>query len=62
VLSSAAPTRGADVIALSEAKIVTVRGEALGQASEACRMHFYQAFLEVLAGRLTLANSRLAAF
>lgn len=62
VISGAAPTRGADVVALTEAKIVTVRGEALGQASEACRMHFYQAFLEVLAGRLALANTRLAAF
>jgi hypothetical protein len=25
-------------------------------------MHFYQSFLEVLAGRLALANARLAAF
>jgi len=60
VISKESQTRGADVVALTEAKIVTVKGEALRQASEACRMHFYQAFLEVLASRLSLANARLA--
>ncbi len=55
------PPRGADVTALTEARLVTVRGEALGQASTACRMHFYQAFLEVLSSRLSQANARLAA-
>jgi len=54
--------RGADVVAMTTADIITVGGEALAQASEACRMHFYQGFLEVLANRLTLANQRLAAF
>ena len=53
--------RGASVIALTEATLACVDGRALEQASEACRMHFYQAFLEVLANRLTLANARLAA-
>ncbi len=62
VISKGTQTRGADVVALTDSKIVTVKGEALRQASEACRMHFYQSFLEVLAGRLTLANQRLAAF
>ena len=62
VISKAQQTRGADVVALTEAKIVTVKGEALKKASETCRMHFYQAFLEVLASRLSLANARLAAF
>jgi len=52
--------RSADIIALSEADIVTIRGEALRHTSEACRMHFYQAFVEVLVGRLNLANQRLA--
>ena len=37
-----------------------VDGAALQQASETCRMHFYQGFLEVLAARLALANARLA--
>ena len=36
--------------------------DALRKASDACRMHFYQSFLEVLASRLALANARLAAF
>jgi serine/threonine protein kinase len=54
--------RGADVIALIESKLVTIRGEALAKASEACRMNFYQSFLSVLASRLALANARLAAF
>lgn len=55
-------TRGADVTALTEATLISIRGEALSRASEACRMHFYQAFLLVLAERLNLANQRLAAF
>ncbi|GBG02495.1 hypothetical protein AZSI13_18220 [Azospira sp. I13] len=62
VIAGGNKTRGADVIALTSAKIVTVKGEALQKASETCRMHFYQSFLEVLAGRLSLANARLAAF
>ena len=62
VISKGLQIRGADVVALTESKIVTVKGEALKKASEACRMHYYQAFLEVLAGRLSLANARLAAF
>ena len=61
VISKSMQTRGADIGALTEAKIVTVKGDALRHASETCRMHFYQAFLEVLANRLALANARLAA-
>lgn len=59
VISKSAQTRSADVVALTASKIVTVKGEALQHASEACRMHFYQAFLEVLTSRLLLANTRL---
>ena len=47
-------------MALTEAKIVRVDGAALQQASETCRMHFYQGFLEVLATRLSVANNRIA--
>lgn len=54
--------RGADVIALTPSNIVTIRRDALDRATESCRMHFYQSFLEVLANRLTLANQRLAAY
>ncbi|MGB0127863.1 MAG: serine/threonine-protein kinase [Rhodocyclaceae bacterium] len=53
--------RQADVIAIGEARIVTIRGEALRRSSDACRMHFYAAFLRVLTNRLAIANSRLAA-
>ncbi|MBL8413772.1 MAG: protein kinase [Propionivibrio sp.] len=55
-------TRGADVVALTQSKILTIKGESLRQASESCRMHFYQSFLDVLSSRLELANARLAAF
>ena len=60
-ISKSMQTRGADITALTEVKIVTVKGDALRHASETCRMHFYQAFLEVMANRLALANARLAA-
>lgn len=61
VIRKGAHTRAADVIALTESKLITIQGEALAKASEACRMHFYQSFLEVLTERLTLANIKLAA-
>jgi hypothetical protein len=40
---------------------MTISGGALRNASDTCRMHFYQSFLGVLAGRLAMANARLAA-
>ncbi|HEX8987116.1 MAG TPA: protein kinase [Rhodocyclaceae bacterium] len=49
--------RSADVVAPSPAKIITISGTALRQASDLCRMHFYEAFLDVLAERLALANA-----
>lgn len=52
--------RSADVIAQSPARIITIRGTALQNASDTCRMHFYQAFLEVLVVRLNEANIRLS--
>ena len=61
IISRRGHVRSADVIADSEAKIITIRGEALEKASESCRMHFYQGFLDVLATRLSLSNQRLAA-
>ncbi len=60
VIGKTSGGRNADVVAQTPAKIITIRGEALRQASEVCRMHFYAAFLEVLANRLALANARLA--
>jgi len=61
IISRHGHVRSADVIADSKATIITVRGEALEKASETCRMHFYQGFLDVLATRLSLSNQRLAA-
>ncbi len=61
VISRHGNVRSADVIAESAASIVTIRGEALEKASESCRMHFYQGFLDVLATRLALSNQRVAA-
>ncbi len=60
VLNRHAPRRSADVVALTEADIVIVSGDALEQASDACRLHFYQAFVDVLVNRLNIANQRLA--
>ncbi len=60
VLSRQASIRGADVVALTEADIVVIRGEALEQASDACRLHFYQGFVDVLVNRLNIANQRLS--
>lgn len=61
VISRQGHVRGADVLARTAARVAKISGETLRHASEACRMHFYEAFLEVLATRLTQANTRLAA-
>ncbi len=61
VISKHTQTRSADVVALTDSKLLTVKGETLLRASASCRMHFYQSFLEVLTSRLELANARLAA-
>lgn len=52
-------TRGADVVAHTAARVVTIPAQSLESASNACRMHFYQGFLDVIAGRLDDANARL---
>ena len=53
-------TRGADVVTQTTTRVVTISARALMHASDACRMHFYQGFLDVIAGRLADANARLA--
>jgi serine/threonine protein kinase len=53
-------TRGADVVAQTETRVVTISAQALQHASDVCRMHFYQGFLDVIARRLADANARLA--
>lgn len=54
------PHRVADVVALSDVRYLVISGVSLRQASETCRMHFYQAFLNVLAERLARTNVLLA--
>ena len=61
IIGGSSRIRSADVKALTRARIVSIRSDALRHASDICRMRFYQAFLEVLSGRLGLANARLAA-
>ena len=60
VIDRSHPNRVADVEAQTTARIVTVSGESLRHASEACRMHFYQGFLHVLSERLARTNTLLA--
>ena len=60
VIRRGSRVRGADVVARTTTKLVTVSGTALRHASDSCRMHFYQAFLDVIASRLDTANARLA--
>lgn len=50
------PRRVADVTALTDTRIVLIRGQSLRQASETCRMNFYQGFLLVLSERLARTN------
>jgi len=60
VFSAAAGVRSASVTASTTTSLVTLRARALRRASDICRMHFYKAFLEVLATRLSLASARIA--
>lgn len=61
VVARTSRARGADVAARTHARVITIRADALRHASDTCRMHFYQGFLEVLSRRLSMANARLAA-
>ncbi len=62
VIGKATSLRGADVVALTDAKLVKIAATALQESSATCRMHFYQSFLAVLSDRLTSANARLVSF
>ncbi len=61
VIGRSSGSRNADVIAVTDSRIIRIRGDALRRASEACRMHFYAAFLDVVTRRLAMANTRIAA-
>ena len=60
LFSAGKGVRSASVEATTKVRLVTIRKHALERASDACRMHFYQSFLTVLATRLSLASSRIA--
>jgi serine/threonine protein kinase len=60
-LSRQTNERSADVIALSPARVITIRCDDLAHASDACQHRFDRAFMSILVDRLTLANNRLSA-
>ena len=60
VFSTVRGVRSASVEAATDTALVTIRASALRRASDTCRMHFYQAFLEVLATRLSQTSARIA--
>jgi hypothetical protein len=60
LFSAGRGARTASVEATTETRILTIRAPALLRSSSLCQMHFYKGFLEVLATRLSLANSRIA--
>ena len=51
--------RTADVVALSESRVITIRNQDLDQASDVCRHKFDRAFMAILVERLSLSNTRL---
>lgn len=60
-LSRASNQRGADVTAMSRARVITIRCDRLADASDTCRHRFDRAFMDILVERLSIANVRLTA-
>ncbi len=58
-LFSSNKLRTASVEAATPVGIITINAHSLQWASDACRMHFYKAFLEILSRRLSHANTRI---
>src|SRR5262245_24140278 len=58
-LSRQSNQRSADVIALSPARVISIRVDDLRRASDACRHRFDRVFMSILVDRLTMANIRL---
>jgi hypothetical protein len=52
--------RSTDVIAKTEVTLIEIVPEALSRASANCRFQFAEAFLEMLAKRLSMANTRIS--
>ena len=51
--------RSADVVTLSDARVITIRNDDLDRASDVCRHKFDRAFMAILVERLSLSNTRL---
>ena len=51
--------RSADVVTLSESRLITIRNQDLDSASDICRHKFDRAFMAILVDRLSLSNTRL---
>ncbi|MEK7361099.1 MAG: serine/threonine-protein kinase [Pseudomonadota bacterium] len=51
--------RSADVVTLSESRVITIRNEDLDRSSDICRHKFDRAFMAILVERLSLSNTRL---
>lgn len=60
LFSAGRGARTASVEATADTHILIISAPALLRASALCQMHFYKGFLEVLATRLSLANSRIS--
>jgi len=56
---AAGSVRSADVVTLSDSRIITIRNADLDLASDICRHKFDRAFMAILVERLSLANTRL---
>ena len=55
----AGSVRSADVVVLSQSRVITIHNEDLDRASDICRHKFDRAFMAILVERLSLSNSRL---
>jgi len=51
--------RTADVLSMSDARVITIGTADLDNASDSCRHKFDRAFMSILVERLSLANTRL---
>jgi serine/threonine protein kinase len=51
--------RTADVVTLSDSRVITIRNDDLDRASDVCRHKFDRAFMAILVERLSLSNRRL---
>ena len=60
-LSKSGNERGADVVTMSDSRLIKIRSEDLDSASDPCRHRFDRAFMSILVERLSLANTRLTA-